>query len=103
MVATACWPPLAAVTVVVPTDTPVTSPDPLTDAMADEAELHVTGVESALPLASRGVADSCSDLPTSTAATVGATVIDATVGGPSVDSPPPQATVRQRVATPKSA
>ena len=33
-VAVACWPPLAAVIVAVPTDTPVTSPGPVTEAMA---------------------------------------------------------------------
>src|SRR5438876_2753121 len=72
-------PSLVAVIVADPAATPVTSPLPLTVAPAVLPLLHVTTrPDSVLPLASFGVAVSCTVWPTPPLAEAGLTVTDAT-------------------------
>jgi hypothetical protein len=87
MAAVPLLPPALAVMVAGPTETPVTRPDVETDAIPVALDDHVTGSESALPDASRGVADSCVVCPTATFADGGVTLTLATAGG--LWSPPP--------------
>jgi hypothetical protein len=65
-----------------PAVTPVTRPDVETDATAAVLEDQVTGSDRAVPDASRGVADNCVVIPTSTLAVGGVTLTVATTVGP---------------------
>src|SRR6267378_759825 len=81
-VAVPLWPSLVAVIVAVPAATPLTRPLPLTVATAVLLLAQVTTRPvSGLPLASLGVAVSCTLAPTSTLAVAGLTATDATEGG----------------------
>src|SRR5205823_6201725 len=72
-------PSLVAVIVAEPAVTPVTSPLPVTVATDALLLLHVpTRPDKVLPLASWGVAVSCTDCPASTVAEGGVTLTDAT-------------------------
>src|SRR5713101_582099 len=78
MAAVPLCPSLVAVIVAEPVATPATSP-PLTLAMPELLLIHVTTrPESGLPLASLGVAVSCTVCPTGMLAVAGLTVTDAT-------------------------
>jgi len=78
-VAVPLFPSLAAVRVALPAATPVTSPLAETVAMADALLAHVTTrPASGLPLASLGVAVSCTVCPTWTLAVAGVTATEAT-------------------------
>src|SRR5258707_15710197 len=75
-----------------PAATPLTSPLPFTPAIVLLLDCQVTTRPvSGLPLASFGVAVSCSVAPTATLAEAGATVTNATGTGVTVgaDAPPP--------------
>src|SRR5258708_18985381 len=75
-------PSLAAVIVAAPAVTPVTKPLPFTAATAGALLAHVTTrPERALPLASLGVAVSCTVWPTPTLAVAGDTATEATGAG----------------------
>ena len=76
------FPSLVAVIVAEPTATPVTSPLVETVATAEALVVHVTvRPPSGLPLASSGVAVSCTVVPTCTLAGAGLTVTEATGTG----------------------
>jgi len=84
------WPSLVAVIVAEPPATPVTSPLPFTVATAVLLLPHVTTrPDSALPLASRGVAVSCTACPTPTLADAGVTLTDATGTGATLTADEP--------------
>ena len=73
------FPSLVAMIDAEPAETPVTRPLPSTAAMAVPLLPHVTTrPPSALPLASRGVAMSCTVCPAATVADAGLTLTDAT-------------------------
>jgi len=73
------WPPLVAVTVVVPTTSPVTRPLPLAGATVGVLDAHVTERPvRTLPLASLSVALNCMVAATDTLAAAGLTVTLAT-------------------------
>src|SRR5256885_7861220 len=79
MVAVPLCPSLVAVMVAVPATLPVTNPLALTVAMVASLEAHVTvRPVSGLPVASLGVAVSCSVDPTDTVPVAGVTLTDAT-------------------------
>src|SRR6266568_3210101 len=82
MLALPLWPSLVAVMVAEPVATAVTSPLELTVATAPFELVHVTPrPESGLPLASLGVAASCTVCPACTVADAGVTATDATGTG----------------------
>src|SRR3989475_11005736 len=85
-VAVPLCPPLAAVSVPVPAATPVTRPLPFTVATPGALLAQVTTrPASGVPLASFGVAVSCTVCPTCTLAVAGLTVTDTTgTGGTAV-------------------
>src|SRR3989440_1132468 len=82
MVAVPLFPSLVAVIVAEPAPRPVTSPLPLTRAIVVSSLAQVTTLpDSGLPLASFGVAVSCTVCPTGTLADAGVTVTEATGTG----------------------
>src|SRR5712691_3879664 len=90
-------PSLVAVMVAVPVARPVTSPVADTDAMAGVTVVHVTTLPSSgLPAASFGVAVSCTLSRSTTVATAGTTVTEATgpdpTRGPVAPRPQPAST-----------
>src|SRR5712692_4274995 len=73
------WPSLVAVIIAAPTATPVTTPLPFTVATAVLLVAHVTTRPlNGLPVASFGVAVSCTVCPTGTLADAGLTATEAT-------------------------
>src|SRR5439155_16729477 len=88
MAAVPLCPSLVAVIVAVPATLPVTNPLALTVATVVLLEAHVTTRPgSGLPLASRGVATSCTVAPTGSDAVAGLTSTEATgAGGPPLPS-----------------
>src|SRR6266849_6545741 len=84
---------LVAVMVAEPVDCPVTSPIADTDATVGALVAHVTALPtSGLPEASFKVVDNCTLSPTTTVATAGTTVTEATGPDPTCGpvAPPPQ-------------
>src|SRR5256714_657275 len=78
-IAVPLFPSLIAVIVADPAARPVTSPLPLTRATSESLLIHVTTrPDRGLPLASRGVAVSCTVCPTGTLADDGVTLTEAT-------------------------
>jgi hypothetical protein len=78
ILAAAVFPSHEAVTLVVPTATPVTNPDALTRTLVVSPLTQLTGRANGVPLASFGVAVNCREAPTKSVAEVGETSTVAT-------------------------